>query len=134
MAGKVHWRRLTTQIAIMSLVFQAVMAALMLPMPLEAAGSAKAATPSVATVVICMGTSFQLVASGEDGRQSPKHAPGKLCPICDGIATSAFLLETAQTALIGRLTNPTVLRPSEELRPASIACLTHNNRGPPVLA
>ena len=131
MAGKVHWRHLTTQVAIMSLVFQAVMAALMLPVRPAMAEGAPAAE---AAVVICTGTGFTLVTFDENGNQIEKPLSSKFCPICDGIATSAFLLGMAQTALIGRLTNPEVLRPSNELRPASIACLAHRSRGPPALA
>ena len=131
MAGKVHWRRLTTQIAMMSVVIHAIMAALMLPVPPAMAGAAAEEAPG--SIVICTGTGYSLITFDENGNTVEKQLPSKLCPICNGIATSAFLLETAQTALIGRLINPTILRPSEELRPASLACLTHNNRGPPSL-
>ncbi len=131
MAPKVRWRRLTAQLAITSLVFQAVMAALMLSSRVALAGGAAYAEPAI---VICTGTSFTLITF--DGNGNPVETPlsSKPCPICDGIATSAFLLGMAPNALIGRLTNPEVLRPAAELRPASIACLTRRNRGPPVLA
>ena len=131
MAGKVHWRHLTTQVAIMSLVFQAVMAALMLPARPAMADGAPSAKPAI---VICTGTGYTLVTFGENGNQIEKPLASKLCPICDGIATSGFLLEMAPAALIGRLTNPEVLRPSIELRPVSIARLAHRSRGPPALA
>jgi hypothetical protein len=131
MARKVHWRHLTTQIAIMSLVFQALMAALMLPARPALAEGAAAAEPAI---VICTGTSFTLITFDENGNQVEKPLSSKPCPICDGIATSAFLLGMAPNALIGRLTNPEVLRPANQLRPASIACLAHRSRGPPALA
>ena len=131
MAGKVHWRHLTTQVAIMSLVFQAVMAALMLP---ARPAMAEGAPTAEAAVVICTGTGFTLITFDENGNQIEKPLSSKLCPICDGIATSAFLLEMAPAALIGRLANPEVLRPSIELRPVSIARLAHRSRGPPALA
>ncbi len=129
MACKVHWRHLTTQVAIMSLVFQAVMAALMLPArPALAEGAAAAESATI----ICTGAGFTLIAFDEDGDPVEKPLPSKPCPICDGIATSAFLLGMAQSVLIGRLINPEVLRPSNELRPVSAACLAHRNRGPPI--
>jgi hypothetical protein len=131
MARKVHWRHLTTQVAIMSLVFQALMAALMLPARPALAEGAAAAEPAI---VICTGTSFTLITFDENGNQVEKPLSSKPCPICDGIATSAFLLGMAPNALIGRLTNPEVLRPANQLRPASIACLAHRSRGPPALA
>ena len=131
MGRKVHWRHLTTQVAIMSLVFQAIVAALMLPAPLAMAAT-NAASAAHSTIVICTGNSFQQVTFDENGNETGKQVP-KPCPICDGIATSAFLLETIQTALIGRLSNPEVLRPSNELRPSSITCLARRNRGPPAL-
>jgi hypothetical protein len=130
MARKVHWRHLTTQVAIMSLVFQAVMAALMLPTRPALAEGIASAEPAI---VICTGTGFTLITFDENGNQVEKPLSGKPCPICDGIATSAFLLGMAPNALIGRLTNPEVLRPANELRPASIACLAHRSRGPPAL-
>ena len=92
MGRKVHWRHLTTQVAIMSLVFQAVMAALMLPAPLAMAG-VRGATAAHQSMVICTGAGFQQVAFDENGNETGKQVP-KPCPICDGIATSAFLLET----------------------------------------
>ncbi len=131
MARKVHWRHLTTQIAIMSLVFQAVMAGLMLSARPALAEGAAAAEPAI---VICTGTGFTLITFDENGNQVEKPLSGKPCPICDGIATSAFLLGMAPNALIGRLTNPEILRPAVELRPAAIACLAHRSRGPPALA
>jgi hypothetical protein len=132
MGRKVHWRHLTTQVAIVSLAFQAIMAALMLPAPMAMAG-VRGATAAHQSIVICTGAGFQQVAFDENGNETGKQVP-KPCPICDGIATSAFLLETIQTALIGRLSNPEVLRPSNELRPSSITCLARRNRGPPALA
>ena len=129
MARKVHWRHLTTHVAIMSLVFQAVMAVLMLSTRPAIAEGAAFAEPAI---VICTGTGFMLITFDENGNPVEKPLPGKPCPICDGIATSAFLLGLAPTALIGRLTNPEILRPSNELRPISIACLSHRNRGPPI--
>jgi hypothetical protein len=132
MGRKVHWRHLTTQVAIMSLVFQAIMAALMLPIPSAMAEGARTVAPG--TVIICTDTGYKVIAFDENGNQIEKRTPSKPCPICDGIATSAFLLEMAPTALIGRLTNPQVLRPANELRPGSIACLAHRSRGPPALA
>lgn|SRR5208337_854935 len=131
MARKVRWRHLITQAAIMSMVLHAIIAALMLPAP-SAMADGGGVYPE--TSVICSASPFKPIGSGENGNQAGKQLPKKSCLICDGIATSGFLLETAQAALIGRLTNPTVLRPSEELRPASIACLAHNNRGPPLPA
>ena len=131
MARKVHWRHLTTQIAIMGLVFQAVMAALMLPVRPALAEGAASAEPAI---VVCTGTGFTPITFDENGNQVEKPLSSKPCPICDGIATSAFLLGMAPNALIGRLTNPEVLRPANELRPASIACLAHRSRGPPALA
>mgnify|MGYP005812119521 CR=1 FL=1 len=111
----------------MSLVFQAIMAVFMLPAHLAAASSPSA---GLSSIVICTGDGFQQVSLNEHGDETGKQVP-KPCPICDGIATSAFLLETFQTALIGKLTNPEVLRPTDELHPSSIACLACGNRGPP---
>jgi hypothetical protein len=131
MARKVHWRHLTTQAAIMSLVFQAVMASFMLSARPALAEGAAFAEPAI---IICTGTGFTLITFDENGNQIEKPLSSKPCPICDGIATSAFLLGMAPNALIGRLTNPEVLRPADEPRPASIACLAHRSRGPPALA
>jgi hypothetical protein len=131
MARGVHWRHLTMQVAIMSLVFQAVMAALMLPVRPAMAEGAAFAEPAI---VICTGTGFTLITFDENGNRVEKPLSSKPCPICDGIATSAFLLGMAPDALIGRLTNPEVLRPANELCPASTACLAHRSRGPPALA
>jgi hypothetical protein len=124
MARKGRWRQIVTQIAMMSVVMHAVMAALMLPGP-AFAGATRGFTAQAAE--ICSVPAANLASAGTE-------LPAKPCPICDGIATSGFLLELAPTALIGRLANPTVLRPAVELRPASISCLSHNNRGPPALA
>jgi hypothetical protein len=124
MARKGRWRQFVTRIAIMSVVMHAVMGALMLPGPAIAGTAGELVAQASA---ICGVPAANLAATG-------KQLPGRPCPICDGLATSGFLLEFAQTALIGRLTDPTVLRPSEELRPASISCHSHNNRGPPALA
>jgi hypothetical protein len=122
------WRHLTAQVAIMGVIFHALMAAMMLPMPSAMAFEANGAPGSA---FLCASHGFERAvadnAAGQTGRQHPGHP----CPICDGIATSAFLLETAKTALIGRLTNPTVLRPSNEIPRASIVRLAHRNRGPP---
>jgi hypothetical protein len=132
MGRKVHWRHLTTQVAIMSVVFHAIMAAIMLSAPLAMAAPGPGTTAH-SSMIICTGTSLERVSFGENAGESGKQSPAP-CPICDGIGTSAFLLETAQTALIGRLVNPEVLRPANELRPSSIACLSRRNRGPPALA
>jgi hypothetical protein len=131
MARKVRWRHLTTQAAIMSLVFQAVMAAFMLSAPAALAEDAAFAEPAI---IICTGTGFTLITFDENGNQIEKPLSSKPCPICDGIATSAFLLGMAPNALIGRLANPEVLRPADEPRPEGIACLAHRSRGPPALA
>jgi hypothetical protein len=124
-----HWRHLTAQVAIMSVIFHALMAAVMLPMSSVMAFEPKGAPAG--TAFLCTSHSFELAVAGKAGGQTGRQQPASPCPICDGIATSAFLLETAQTALIGRLTNPTVLRPSNELSRTSIVHLAHRNRGPP---
>jgi hypothetical protein len=124
-----HWRHLTAQVAIMSVIFHALMAAIMLHLPSVMAFEAKGA--SAGTAFLCTSHGFELAVPDKAGGQTGRQAPASPCPICDGIATSAFLLETAQTALIGRLTNPTVLRPSNELSRTSIVHLAHRNRGPP---
>ncbi len=130
MARKVHWRHLTAQVAITSLVFQAIMAALMLS-PRWALAESSASAESA--IIICTGTGFALITFDEDGNPTEKPLSSKPCPICDGIATSAFLLGMAPNALIGRLASLEVLRPSVELRPASAACLALRNRGPPIV-
>jgi hypothetical protein len=71
------------------------------------------------------------VTAGADGNPAEVPRSTQYCPVCDGIATSAFLLEMGQTALIGRLSNPQVLWPAKEVRPASISCLVNRSRGPP---
>jgi hypothetical protein len=128
MACKVRWRRLTTQVAIMSLVFQALVAALMLQ---PHAAIARGATFAAPAFVICTSHGFKAVTFDADGKPAEVPRSTQYCPICDGIATSAFLLEMGQTALIGRLANPQVLWPANEVRPSSISCLVNRNRGPP---
>jgi hypothetical protein len=127
MACKVRWRRLTTQVAIMSLVFQALVAALMLQ---PRAAMARASAFADPVFIICTSHGFEAV-TGADGNPAEVPHSTQYCPICDGIATSAFLLEMGQTALIGRLANPQVLWPANEARPSSISCLVNRNRGPP---
>jgi hypothetical protein len=127
MPVSVRYRHIVAQVAIMSVILHAIMASFMLPMPSAIVSSAE---PSA--VVICTGTN--LIAFDENGNQIEKQMPGKPCPICNGIATSAFLLEMAPTALIGRLTNPEVLRPAIDPHPSSIARLANRSRGPPALA
>jgi hypothetical protein len=129
MTRKGRWRQFVTRIAIMSVLMHAVLAALMLPAPL--AGAATGAAPQASASAICSLSPRKSAESGEPSDSAGQRLPQKTCPVCDGIATSGFLLELAQTALIGQLTDPTVLRPSVDLPPASIACLAHNNRGPP---
>jgi hypothetical protein len=129
MTRPVHWRHLTAQIAIMVLVLQTVMAALMLPMgPAMASGVPDTLDGSI---VICTGNGFAQISYDENGNRIEKQIPPKPCPICDGIATSAFLLEFVQTALIGRLTNPEILRPAVERQPDCAVALTNRSRGPP---
>jgi hypothetical protein len=130
MPVSVRYRHIVAQVAIVSVILHALMASLMLPMPSAMTSSAGIAEPGA--IVICTGT--KLIAFDENGNQIEKQTPGKPCPICEGIATSAFLLEMAPTALIGRLTNPEVLRPAIDPHPASIARLAHRSRGPPALA
>jgi hypothetical protein len=125
MARKGRWRQFVTRIALMSVFMHAIMAALMLPAPLAAQAEGAAAS------AICSVSPLTPGALGEDSGATGQSLPVKPCPVCDGIATSGFLLELAQTALIGRLTNPTVLRPSADPLPAGITRLAHNSRGPP---
>jgi hypothetical protein len=129
MARKGRWRRYAMQIAMMSVLMHAVLAALMLSQPAAAISAAGIALQASG---ICSVLPSGAVAYDESGFAG-KQAPAKPCPICDGIATSGFLLELSPTAFIGRLTNPTVLRPAGELAPASFSCHAQHNRGPPAL-
>lgn len=128
-----YWRHLTARVAILGLVFQAVVAAAMLPMPLILSSGAQASPLDGGAIVVCTGTGFKLITIDENGNPVEKTLPGQDCPVCAALAAVAFADQAAPPVVTAPPSNPDVLLPVNEHIPASIACLAHNNRGPPNL-
>ena len=132
MVGQGHCnpRHFIASVAIIGLVFQALMAAVMLPMPLGMR-SAQAAAAGPNLIVICTPYGMKQISFDAGGNPFEKQLPGNGCPVCDALAAVAFALPAADAAEPVAVAAADAGRPANEFLPASIACLAHNNRGPP---
>lgn len=134
MGKQVHsyWQHLATKVAMVGVVFHALMFAYMLPMPIAMAAPVTAASLD-GPIIVCTPEGIKQISFDQDGNLVEKQLPG--CPICDALAAASFATQTpAQPVVLVALTNSDVLRPVNEHRFTSITCRTHNNRGPPIHA
>ena len=134
MAGQGHSNRrhFIASAAIMGLVFQAVMAAVMLPMPLGMRSAQAGAGPHA--IVICTPSGMKHISFDANGNPVGKTVPASACPVCDALAAVALAMPATDAAAPVPVAAPDAGRPANEFLPASTACLAHNNRGPPALA
>jgi hypothetical protein len=128
-----YWRQLVTKVAMVGVVFHALMVAYMLPMPVAMITPAQA-TSLDGPIIVCSPEGYKQITFDHDGKPVEKQLPNQHCPVCDALAASAFAAQAVQPAVLVTLTSSDVLRPVNDYRPTSIACLKHNNRGPPAHA
>ncbi len=135
MAGQGHSNRrhFIASTVILGLIVQALMAAVMLPMQLGVRTALADAAASDA-IIICTPSGMKQISFDADGNPVEKTVPGSDCPVCDALAAVAFALPAMDAAPPVPLAAPDMERPASEHVPVSIACLAHNNRGPPALA
>jgi hypothetical protein len=124
-------RQAIAMIAIVGLIFQAMMAAVMLLRPL--AVLSEVSPSDRGAIVVCTGAGFKLITRDENGNPVEKTLPGGECPVCDALAAVTFAPYVEQPSIVAftATSNPDVLLPTNEHIPTNIAFLTHNNRGPP---
>jgi hypothetical protein len=128
--GQSSGRQLIAVIAMLGLIFQAMMAAVMLLRPLTMLSEVPSTDQNA--IVVCTGTGFKLITRDENGNPVEKTLPGGKCPVCDVLASVTFAPQVAQTpVMVIASSNPEVLLPTNEHTPTNIAFFTHNNRGPP---
>ncbi len=134
MAGQGHTNRrhLTASVAVAGLIFQALMAAVMLPMPLGMR-SAQAGAAADA-IVICTPSGLKQISFDVNGNPVEKRIPGGGCPVCDALVAAAFALPAVDGATILPVSAPDAEWSAAETFHTTIACQTQNNRGPPALA
>jgi hypothetical protein len=136
MGSKVRrdWRHLISQVVMIGLVFQAVMAAYMLPMPAMALEGALESALESGQIVICTPTGLKQITLDDNGNLVETDLPGKHnCPVCDALAGMTLAFQITQPELPTGFVSPENDQPVNDHCPPSIACRAHNNRDPPIL-
>ncbi len=125
-------RAFVAKTAILGLVFQAVMAAVMLPMPLGTRSAQAGASPDI--ILICTPTGLKQISFDASGNPVEKDMPGSGCPVCDALATATFALPAIDGGAPLPAGAADIAPSPSDCFIASIAHRTHNNRGPPARA
>jgi hypothetical protein len=115
--GLSSWRHVTTGAAIMGLVFQAMMAAVMLPMPLGTQSALADAGPDV--IVICTPTGLKQISFDASGNAVEKTVPGSKCPVCAALAAVVFAMPAVDGVVPVPVTAGDAGRPANEFLPFS---------------
>lgn len=131
--GHSNRRHFIVSAVIVGLVLQALMAAVMLPMPLGM-NTALAAGSDTGPIIICTPGGMKQISFDANGNPVEEKIPGSDCPVCDALAAVAFAMPAVDAVAPVPAAAPDNWRPANEFIPASIACLARNNRGPPALA
>lgn len=137
MSSKVYrqWRHLISQVLMIGLVFQAVMVAYMLPMPVMAAMGVTSGWVSASDsrqMIICTPSGLKQITVDDNGNFVEVDVTGNNhCSVCDTLAGTTFALNEMQPALPARFVSPENCHPVNDHRLPSITCRVHNNRDPP---
>lgn len=124
-----------SMLVVVGLVFQAMMAAVMLPMPLmgsAALASEKADTGSLSgSYVVCTPEGLKRITLDQNGVPVEEPLSAKGCAVCDALAATTFALPVADI-VAPVVCADTGFAPSifSSLR-VSKSSGTHKNRGPP---
>lgn len=128
--GRINRRYIIASMATFCLVFQAIVAAAMLPMSLGVQ-SAQAAANDPNAIIICTPFGMKQITFDANGNPVEKTIPGQHCPVCDALATASFALPGALADAPAPLVDAGFITPANEFLPVKSASLTLNNRGPP---
>lgn len=128
--GRNYRRYIIASLATFSLIFQAIVAAAMLPMSLGIQ-AAQAAGASSNAIIICTPSGMKQITFDENGDPVEKTLPGQHCPVCDALAINSFALPGTLANAPGPLVDAGFIQPRNEILPIKTTCHTLNNRGPP---
>ncbi len=123
------WRRAVARVAILGLVFQALLGAFMLPM-------SSAATSTAASIAwnnaICVSMGIKQAADGASETVPGSDQPaGEACNVCAVLALSGLALVPAFQPLPLDLPAPSAAQPGADQRPPCATILARHSRGPP---
>jgi hypothetical protein len=127
-----------SMLVIIGLVFQAMMAAVMLPMPLTGSSALAAERADAgglsSSYIICTPEGLKRISLDENGNPVEEPLSSGGCAVCNALAASTFALPAMDIVAPVNCADTDVAFPGAEFRYVSVAHGIQNNRGPPCLA